>query len=216
VDVVFIGPPGAGKGTQAKRLEHREGLVQISTGDLLRRHRQDGSPLGMTAQAYMDRGELVPDALIIQMMSGEIDKATCGVLLDGFPRTEAQAHALDLLLEAMRRQPAVAVLFEIPMKLLEERLMGRWTNPRTGRVYHEKFAPPLVTRVDDDDGGELVQRVDDRPDTIRKRLRIYKEQTKPLVAYYEAQARLRRIDATRPVDVVSDDINRVLHPGVVA
>jgi adenylate kinase len=211
VDVILLGPPGAGKGTQAQRLEAGEGLVQISTGDLLRRHRADGTPLGLAAQAYMDRGDLVPDALIIEMMEGELDRAPGGALLDGFPRTVAQAEALDAALERKQRPPAVAVLFDIDLRQVEDRLSGRWSNPRTGRVYHERNAPPRVAGIDDDDGGPLVQRDDDKPATVRKRLDVYRAQTEPLIAYYERTGRLRRIDAAQPVDAVTQEIERALH-----
>jgi adenylate kinase len=211
-DVIFLGPPGAGKGTQAQRLERTEGLVQMSTGDLLRRNRVERTPLGQAAQGYMDRGELVPDGLIVEMMEGELDRASSGVLLDGFPRTVAQAVALDELLARKRRAPAPALLFDIDVGLVEERLTGRWTNPRTGRVYHEQFAPPRVRGIDDEDGGPLVQRDDDKPETIRKRLNVYREQTEPLIAYYQQRGRLRRIDATQPVDAVATQIERILHP----
>ncbi|MBV9647351.1 MAG: adenylate kinase [Candidatus Eremiobacteraeota bacterium] len=211
MDVVFLGPPGAGKGTQAQRLERLEGLVQFSTGDLLREHRTAGTPLGRAAQDYMDRGELVPDALIIEMMEGELDRTNGGVLLDGFPRTVPQAVALDALLARKGRRPAIAVLFDIDLSLIQERLEGRWTNPRTGRVYHERFAPPRVAGIDDEDGGPLIQRDDDTAETIRKRLVVYREQTEPLVAYYRGQGRLYSVDATQPVDVVSAEIERVLH-----
>jgi adenylate kinase len=211
MDVVFLGPPGAGKGTQAQILERRHGLTQLSTGDLLRKHRSDGTPLGVAAQGYMDRGELVPDALIIAMMEEELDRAQGGVLLDGFPRTVAQAEALDELFARKNRRPATAVLFDIDPTLLEDRLTGRWTNPRTGRVYNEKFAPPRVPGICDDDGGPLVQRDDDKPETIRKRLAVYREQTEPLVAYYDARGRLHRIDATQPVSAVTNAIENALY-----
>jgi len=213
MDVVFLGPPGAGKGTQAQLLEQTEGLKQISTGDLLRRHRTEGTELGVAAQAYMDRGDLVPDDLIIAMMEAAIDGHSGGVLLDGFPRTVAQAAALDALLLRKRRPPVLAVLFDIDRALLEDRLVGRWTNPRNGRVYHEKFSPPHVSGVDDDDGQPLIQRPDDRPETIRKRLNIYREQTEPLVAYYERQGHLHCVDAALPVEEVSAQIRSVLHSG---
>jgi adenylate kinase len=212
MDVIFLGPPGAGKGTQAQILEKAHGLLQLSTGDLLRRHRAEGTPLGKAAQGFMDRGELVPDALIIEMMESELDSARDGVLLDGFPRTVAQAEALDRMFARKNRVPAAAVLFDIDLGQVEERLAGRWTNPRSGRVYHEKFAPPREAGIDDDDGGPLMQRDDDRPETIRKRLSVYREQTEPLVAYYAPLDRLHRVDATQAVASVEQAIANALYP----
>jgi adenylate kinase len=216
MDVVFLGPPGAGKGTQAKRLEAVEGLTQMSTGDVLRRNREEGTTLGRMAQDAMDRGDLVPDALIVEMVEGELDRATSGVLFDGFPRTVTQAIALDELLARKHRPKVMAVLFDIDLGLVEERLTGRWTNPRTGRAYHEKFAPPRVSGIDDDDGEPLIQRPDDRPETIRKRLEVYRKQTEPLVAYYAKRGCLHRVDAAQPVETVSQEIERILHPKVGA
>ena len=187
-------------------------MIALSTGDVLRRHRMEGTPLGRAAQEFMDRGELVPDNLIIQMMEDELDGIASSVILDGFPRTVPQAIALDELLARNGRPLAAAVLFDIDLRIVEERLAGRWTNPRTGRVYHERFAPPRVPGIDDDDGGPLIQRADDRAETIRTRLIVYRDQTEPLVAYYQQRGRLHRIDATRSVDAVSEEIERVLHP----
>jgi adenylate kinase len=159
----------------------------------------------------MDRGDLVPDDLILAMMEGEMDRASGGLLLDGFPRTVGQAEAFDKILERKQRSARV-ILFDIDLDVVAERLSGRWTNPRSGRVYHEKHAPPLVAGIDDEDGGALMQREDDKPETIRKRLAIYGEQTKPLVAYYQQRGCLRRIDAAQPMDAVTHAIEAVLHP----
>ena len=201
-DVVLLGGPGAGKGTQAQILQKQFGYRQISTGDLLREHRKNGSELGKAAEGYMTRGDLVPDHLIIDMVDGELHEDE-SVLFDGFPRTVAQAEALDALLESENRGLPEAVYFDIARPLLEERLLGRWTNPRTGRVYHEKFSPPKVAGIDDEDGGPLVQRDDDKPETIRKRLDVFQTQTMPLIDYYDARGRLARIDATQPVSEVT-------------
>lgn len=202
MDVIFLGPPGAGKGTQARILEQRYGIRQLSTGDMLRRHRAEGTELGKKAQAYMDRGDLVPDDVIIGMVERELHKPG-GVLFDGFPRTANQARALDELL-ARQQRPAVAVLFEIPLEMLYERLTGRWSNPKTGRVYHEKFNPPKIAGIDDEDGSALVQREDDKAETVRKRLAVYEEQTAPLIEHYAD--RLKRIDATKPVETVTREL----------
>ncbi|HTX56746.1 MAG TPA: adenylate kinase [Candidatus Acidoferrales bacterium] len=201
-DVVLLGGPGAGKGTQAQILQKQFGYRQISTGDLLREHRKNGSELGKAAEGYMTRGDLVPDHLIIDMVDGELHEDE-SVLFDGFPRTVAQAEALDALLESENRGLPEAVYFDIARPLLEERLLGRWTNPRTGRVYHEKFSPPKVAGIDDEDGGPLVQRDDDKPETIRKRLDVFQTQTMPLIDYYDARGRLARIDATQPISEVT-------------
>ncbi len=201
-DVVLLGGPGAGKGTQAQILQKRLGYRQVSTGDLLRTHRENGTELGKSAEGYMQRGDLVPDELMINMVEGELREGEA-VLFDGFPRTVPQAQALDVLLDSSGRGLPTAVYFEIPRALLEERLLGRWTNPRSGRVYHEKFNPPKVAGICDEDGGPLVQREDDTPATIKKRLDVFETQTMPLVEYYRSRRRLTRIDATQPVETVT-------------
>ncbi|MEO9171112.1 MAG: adenylate kinase [Candidatus Baltobacteraceae bacterium] len=208
-DVVLLGGPGAGKGTQAQILQSRFGYRQISTGDLLRDHRNRGTELGQAAQGFMQRGELVPDELIVRMVEGEL-RDDADVLFDGFPRTVAQAEALDALLQTRGRGLPKAVYFEIPRAQLEERLLGRWTNPRSSRVYHEKFSPPRAPGIDDEDGGPLVQRDDDKPATIEKRLDVFESQTMPLVKYYERTHRLEAIDATLPVERVTQTLEHAI------
>ena len=181
--LVFLGPPGAGKGTQAKILEDRFGYRQISTGDILRRHRAEKTALGAEAQSFMDAGKLVPDDLIIRMMEAELANAE-NVIVDGFPRTIPQAEAFDALL-VRTGLTAFAVIFDVDYAVLTERIVGRWSNPRTGRVYHEKYAPPKVAGIDDEDGGPLVQRPDDSADVVTKRLAVYDAETAPLIAHYE-------------------------------
>ena len=181
--LVFLGPPGAGKGTQAKILEDRFGYRQVSTGDILRRHRAEKTALGAEAQSFMDAGKLVPDDLIIRMMEAELANAE-NVIVDGFPRTIPQAEAFDALLER-KGLTAFAVIFDVDYSVLTERIVGRWSNPRTGRVYHEKFAPPKVAGICDEDGGPLTQRPDDAADVVTKRLAVYDAETAPLIAHYE-------------------------------
>jgi adenylate kinase len=181
--LVFLGPPGAGKGTQAKILEDRFGYRQISTGDMLRKHRSEKTALGVEAQSYMDSGKLVPDDLVIRMVETELANVE-NVIVDGFPRTIPQAEAFGNVLDR-KGLKSVAVIFDVDKSVLIERITGRWSNPRTGRVYHAKFNPPKKSGIDDEDGGPLVQRPDDAADVVTKRLAEYDEKTAPLIAYYE-------------------------------
>ncbi|MBV8284293.1 MAG: adenylate kinase [Candidatus Eremiobacteraeota bacterium] len=204
--LIFLGPPGAGKGTQARILERRFGARQISTGDILRENRARGTALGKEAEGYMKRGELVPDALIIAMIERELDSSRDGFIMDGFPRTVAQAEAFDALLARKQWPLDAVVLFDADRKTLVDRLSSRWTNPRNGRTYNTFSNPPRVAGVDDDDGGALVQREDDKPETVSKRLDVYDEQTKPLVAYYRTIGKLAEIDALQSVDDVAHQL----------
>ncbi len=203
MNLIFLGPPGAGKGTQAKVLEEKFGYRQISTGDILRRHVAEGTPLGVEAKGYMSRGDLVPDELILRMMDGELEQSS-DVILDGFPRNVAQATALDELL-ARKKRNAVAVLFDVDRDVLTDRLTGRWTHPGSGRTYHAKNNPPKVPEIDDVTGEPLVQRPDDAEETVKNRLAVYDEQTAPLIAYYDdpGDSRLARVDALAPIEKVS-------------
>ena len=209
IKVIFLGPPGAGKGTQAGILAEQYGATQLAPGDMLRRHRQEGTDLGKLAQSYMDAGELVPDDVIIKMMEEELGKHP-SFILDGFPRTVAQANAFDALLERTGQKLNAVVLFNADRATLSERLSGRWTNPRTGRVYHEKFNPPKRAGVDDGDGQPLIQREDDRIEAVGKRLEVYEMQTKPLVEYYRKTGKLVAIDALQSVEKVRAQIEAVL------
>ena len=201
--LIFLGPPGAGKGTQAKILEEKFGYRQISTGDILRANVRNGTPLGIEAKGYMDSGALVPDDLIIRMMDAELGRGG-NVILDGFPRTVAQAEALDELL-ARKHRSSVAILFDVDLAVLVDRLTGRWTHLASGRVYHERYAPPVRAGLDDLTGEPLVQRDDDKEETVRTRLAVYEEQTKPLVVYYDnpADPRLVRVNALAPIGEVT-------------
>ena len=207
--LVFLGPPGAGKGTQAKVLQDRFGVRQISTGDILRANVAQGTELGRQAKAHMDAGGLVPDDVIVAMMESEIGGMQSFVL-DGFPRTVAQAVALDELLARLALPLTAVLLFDADRKTLVERLAGRWSNPRTGRTYHTVFNAPRIAGIDDEDGGPLVQRPDDTRDVVVERLATYDEKTKPLVDYYGKTGLLARIDGLGPIDRVTADVLRAL------
>jgi len=188
--VVFLGPPGAGKGTQAQRLAEEKGFIHISTGDLLREAVKKGTPLGLKAKEYMERGELVPDELIVAMIKEKLPKGG-KVILDGFPRTVNQARALEQMLEEIGERLEKVILFEVPDEVVVERLSGRRIDPKTGKVYHVKYNPPP-------EGVEVIQRDDDREEVVRKRLKVYREQTQPLVDYYRQKGILEVVDASQP------------------
>jgi adenylate kinase len=206
VRLVFLGPPGAGKGTQARILQQYFGIPQISTGDILRENRALGTSLGTEAEGYMKRGELVPDAIIVAMIGDVLKDNSSGFVLDGFPRTVAQAVAFDDLLARKGWTLDGVVLFDGDRKSLTERLSARWVNPRNGRSYNAITSPPKVAGVDDEDGGTLIQREDDRPETIVTRLEEYDAKTRPLIDYYRGGGRLVEIDALRDVDEVAAEL----------
>jgi adenylate kinase len=209
LNIVLLGPPGAGKGTQAARLRADLGLIHLATGDLLREHRAHETPPGREAARYMDAGELVPDELVIAMILHEIENAGIqGFLLDGFPRTLAQAEALEAALGALDRRPA-ALLIEVPDDALLERISGRRQCP-DGHVYHLAFDPPERDGVCDADGKPLSHRDDDEPETVRARLRVYHDETEPLVGYYAERGLLRRVDGSRPPDAVYEQLQAAL------
>jgi adenylate kinase len=193
--LIFLGPPGAGKGTQARILEQRFGPRQISTGDILREQRAAGTELGRQAESFMTRGELVPDKVIIDMVGSELANSPSGFIMDGFPRTVAQAEAFDTFLHDKGWPLDAVVLFDADRSTLIQRLSARWSNPRNGRTYNTATNPPCVPEIDDDDGGPLMQREDDRPETVAKRLDVYDEQTRPLVDYYRGSGKLVEVDA---------------------
>jgi len=206
--LVLLGPPGVGKGTQAVRLADELDGAHVSTGDLLRAARRDGTPLGKKAQAYMDAGELVPDGLILDLvrehLAGIAPEAP--VLFDGFPRTTAQAEGLGSVLEALGRSVDLVVLFEAPDETLVKRLSGRRSCPDCGAVYNVHFNAPEVEGKCDRCGAALVHRTDDQPDTVTRRLEVYQEQTAPLVSFYEdGGAAFERVRADRSVEDVYAD-----------
>ncbi len=208
--LVFLGPPGAGKGTQAKMLEERLGLRQISTGDILRAQRRRGhASWDARRNRYMESGGLVPDDLIIEMMEAELAKDDA-FLLDGFPRTVAQAQALDAALLRLGKPLTAAVLIDASRPELVRRLTGRWTNPRTGRSYHDEFNPPKTAEIDDEDGGPLVQRPDDTPAVVNERLATYDEKTAPLIEYYRKAGSLVRVDGLGKIADVTSALLRTI------
>jgi adenylate kinase len=204
--LIFLGPPGAGKGTQARILQERFRAKQISTGDILRENRAQGTELGKEAEGYMTRGALVPDALIVAMIEGELDKLGAGFIMDGFPRTVAQAEAFDALLARKGWHLDAVVLFEADRDTLVARLTSRWTNPRNGRTYNSVSNPPKVAGIDDEDGGPLIQRPDDTLETVTKRLDVYDSETKPLIEYYRRAGTLVTVDGLLPVEAVAEQL----------
>ena len=206
--VVLLGPPGVGKGTQAVRLADEIGAAHVSTGDLLRAARREGTPLGKKAQSYMDAGEYVPDDLILELVREHLGTLSSDVpvLFDGFPRTTAQAEGLDAALAATDRRVDAVVVFEAPDETLLKRLSGRRSCPDCGAVYNVYFNAPAEPGVCDRCGGKLVHRSDDEPETVRRRLEVYREQTAPLVSFYDAHAApVQRVQADRDVDSVFED-----------
>ncbi|HEV2092584.1 MAG TPA: adenylate kinase [Rubrobacter sp.] len=201
--IILLGPQGAGKGTQAQRLSQRTGAKHISTGDIVRAEIKSGSELGQKVQDFNDRGELVPDEIIVEMAKPYLDDADAW-LLDGFPRNEAQAQALDAALEDLGIELDRAVALEAPDDELVQRLSGRRTSDATGRVYHVEHDPP--PEDSEEDAGPFVQRKDDTEEAIRRRLAIYHEQTEPLKDYYAERGLLTTVDARQSIDDVTAEI----------
>lgn len=212
LNLILLGPPGAGKGTQAERIREDFDLAYIATGDMLRQAVADGTPLGVQAKAFMDAGELVPDDVIIGVIVERLHAgdARDGFLLDGFPRTIGQAEALDAALAAAGRDLTAVLLIDAPDEEIVRRISGRRVGPVSGRVYHIEFDPPKVAGKDDVDGADLIQRDDDQPDTVRKRLEVYHALTAPLVAHYEERGLLHRIDGTSPPSAVHEHVRATI------
>lgn len=213
MNIILLGAPGAGKGTQAKRLEKRYGLVQLSTGDMLRAAVASGSELGRKAKALMDAGHLVPDDLMIAMISDRIDQADCanGFILDGFPRTTPQAEALDEMLGERDLKLDAVVEMKVDEEALVERITGRYTCATCGAGYHDRFQRPKVAGVCDNCGGtEFKRRADDNEEAVRTRLAAYHAQTAPILPYYRSRGVLRSVDGMAPIDEVTRQIEGVL------
>lgn len=209
-NLILLGAPGAGKGTQAQRLAVRFGIPQISTGDMLRAARRNGTELGRKAEAFMNQGQLVPDEVVIGLVEerlGQSDART-GFILDGFPRTIPQAEALDGVLRKLDRAPLCVVEVQVPEASLVERLGGRLSCPKDGASFHVKFSPPKVDNQCDNCGAALVVRADDRPEAIIQRLREYREKTAPLASYYQRAGLLRNVDGVGSLDVI---LERLVH-----
>jgi adenylate kinase len=205
--IVLLGPPGAGKGTQAAVISKELGLAHISSGDIFRENLKNQTELGKLAAGYMNQGLLVPDDVTIAMIGDRLKRPDCadGALLDGFPRTPAQADALAKMLVTFNGKVICVPYIYVPAEVLIERLSGRWSC-KQGHVYHEKFNPPQKTGVCDVDGTELYQREDDQPATVERRITVYFEQTAPLIEFYQASGLLVEVDGTQAIDTVSTQI----------
>jgi adenylate kinase len=212
--LVLLGAPGAGKGTQAHVLARHLGLPRVATGDLFRAAARDGSPLGLAARGYMERGELVPDELTVGMLLERLGgpDAVRGAILDGFPRTRAQAEALDRALAARGNAVDAALLVEVPGDELLQRLTGRWLCSAAGHTYHETAYPPRVQGICDIDGSALIQRDDDRPEIVRARLEKQLGALADVVEHYRAAGVLQTVDGRRPIAAVTNDLLDAIEP----
>lgn len=213
MNIILLGPPGAGKGTQAQRLQGDLGMVQLSTGDMLRAAVASGTELGKKAKGLMEKGELVPDDLIVGLIKDRIAQPDCakGFILDGFPRTEAQAKALDKMLAEMAKQLDLVVEMEVDEKALTERVVGRFTCAKCGTGYHDSFKRPKVEGVCDVCGSkEFTRRKDDNAETMKTRMVAYRAQTEPLLPYYRARGVLKKVDGMASMDEVYRQIRAVL------
>jgi adenylate kinase len=213
MNLILLGPPGAGKGTQAKRLEERHGFVQLATGDMLRRAVASGSPVGQRVKAIMEAGELVPDDIIIQMIAERIaqPESARGFILDGFPRTVPQAEALDAMLAEHGQKLDHVILLEVDEAALVDRISGRFSCAKCGASYHERYNRPKIEgRCDVCGDTEFVHRADDRPEAVATRLAAYRNQTAPILPYYRARGILRSIDGMADIDEVTREIEAVI------
>ena len=212
MDIILLGPPGAGKGTQAQRLVVNRGMVQLSTGDMLRTAIRTGSPVGLEAKAVMDAGELVSDAIVSALIGEHLDaSAGKGAIFDGYPRTRAQAEALELLLAERGRELAFVIELVVDEEALVERITGRFTCANCGAPYHDRFHPPKTAGTCDVCGGhEFKRRPDDNEATVRTRMAEYRAKTQPILPFYEAKGLVRRVDGMKPVEQVAEAIDLIL------
>jgi adenylate kinase len=210
---VFLGPPGAGKGTQAKVIAQKKGVPQISSGDLFRENLKNQTELGIRANQFIKVGELVPDDITIGMVEERISRTDCaaGAILDGFPRTPAQAKALDDMLEETGCKINQVPYIAVPESKLIERLSARLTCRAEGHVFHKKYKPPKVAGVCDFDGSELYQREDDQPETVKHRIQVYEQLTRPLVEYYHERGTLIEINGNQSIDEVTEDLMKLVN-----
>ena len=212
---VFLGPPGAGKGTQAKVVARKKGIPQISSGDLFRENLKNQTELGVRANEFIKVGELVPDDITIEMVEERISRTDCaaGAILDGFPRTPAQAKALDEMLDEIGCKINQVPYIAVPAEKLIERLSARLTCKANGHIFHKKHNPPKVPGVCDFDGSELYQREDDQPETVKHRIQVYQQQTQPLIEYYRRRGILVEINGSQPIEDVTKDLLELVNEG---
>ena len=210
--IVLLGPPGAGKGTQAKSISNRYSIPHISTGDIFRKNISEGTPLGIEAKGYIDKGQLVPDEVTINMVKDRLTWEDCknGYLLDGFPRTVAQAEALEGFLAERNEKLDTALSIEVPSSFILERMTGRRVCPSCGASYHVKFNPPTKDGVCDVCGSDIVQRKDDTEETVSERLEVYERQTQPLIDFYNNKNLLSTVDGTKAINEVFESICSIL------
>jgi adenylate kinase len=206
--IILLGPPGAGKGTQAQIISETLGLPHISSGDIFRENLKKRTELGQLAEGYMNRGELVPDDVTIAMIRERLSRPDCkpGALLDGFPRTPAQAEALSGMLAEFGGGVNAVPYINVAEDVLIERLTGRWTCRAQGHIFHEKYNPPKEPGRCDFDGSELYQRDDDKAETVKRRIRVYLDQTQPLIEYYRQRNLLIEVDGTKPIEKVTGEL----------
>lgn len=210
--IILLGPPGAGKGTQAQSISNKYNIPHISTGDIFRKNISEGTELGTLAKGYMDKGQLVPDEVTIKLVRSRLKQEDCqdGYLLDGFPRTVYQAKALDAMLDKDNEKVDVALLIQVPRAFIIDRMSGRRVCPSCGATYHLTYNPPMIKGICDVCGTKVIQRKDDVKETVEDRLDIYDEQTEPLIEYYLEKDILRVVDGTMAINAVFESIIRIL------